>query len=41
MILSYDSNVIEIGELENFKEDVKNICGYEVIALANSEVTII
>lgn len=41
VILSYDSNVIEIGELENFKEDIKSIYGYEVMALANADVTII
>lgn len=41
VILSYDSHIIGTEELERYQEDIKNIYGYEVMVLANAEVTII
>lgn len=41
IILSYDSHAIGIDELEDFKEDIKSIYEYEIIAIPNAKITII
>ncbi|MDW4036095.1 hypothetical protein QI300_11265 [Staphylococcus saprophyticus] len=40
-ILSYDFDIFEVTELEQFKEDIKDVYGYETIAVPNAKVTFI